>query len=202
MYLITGNVEKLAKMLKIAEMRGDVMGRFHNALYLGDVQERVAILEECNHLPLAYATAKVHGLTEAAEELERQLGDNIPSLPDEEKSALLMPPRPILQENNWPLLVVSKGLFEGIFTETVGAADTDGDDGAAGAWGAEIDIVEPEGLDGETVIVVPEEDRGVYHVKMTFCLLYLCTTLRKFLETFFVLFLLLTMVTSLTSLCC
>uniref|UniRef100_A0A7I4FAI8 Coatomer subunit alpha n=1 Tax=Physcomitrium patens TaxID=3218 RepID=A0A7I4FAI8_PHYPA len=160
LYLITGNVEKLAKMLKIAEMRGDVMGRFHNALYLGDVQERVAILEECNHLPLAYATAKVHGLTEAAEELERQLGDNIPSLPDEEKSALLMPPRPILQENNWPLLVVSKGLFEGIFTETVGAADTDGDDGAAGAWGAEIDIVEPEGLDGETVIVVPEEDRG------------------------------------------
>lgn len=28
-------------MLKIAEMRGDAMSRFHNALYLGDVREQV-----------------------------------------------------------------------------------------------------------------------------------------------------------------
>ena len=41
-----GNLEKLAKMLKIAEMRNDVMGRFHNALYLGDVRERLRILED------------------------------------------------------------------------------------------------------------------------------------------------------------
>lgn len=41
-----GNVEKLQKMLKIAEMRNDVMGRFHNALYLGDIRERVKILED------------------------------------------------------------------------------------------------------------------------------------------------------------
>lgn len=32
LYLITGNLEKLQKMLKIADMRNDVMGRFHNAL--------------------------------------------------------------------------------------------------------------------------------------------------------------------------
>jgi Coatomer WD associated region len=41
-----GNLEKLGKMLKIAEMRSDQMGRFHNALYLGDVRERFRILEE------------------------------------------------------------------------------------------------------------------------------------------------------------
>ena len=46
LYLITGNLEKLSKMLKIAEMRNDVMGRFHNALYLGDVRERLRILED------------------------------------------------------------------------------------------------------------------------------------------------------------
>jgi len=51
LYLITGNLEKLAKMLKIAEMRSDVMGRFHNALYLGDVRERVRILEEAGARP-------------------------------------------------------------------------------------------------------------------------------------------------------
>ena len=46
LYLITGNLERLAKMLKISEMRGDVMGRFHNALYLGDVRERLRCLED------------------------------------------------------------------------------------------------------------------------------------------------------------
>ena len=51
LYLITGNLEKLAKMLKIAEMRSDSMGRFHNALYLGDVRERVRILEEAGAWP-------------------------------------------------------------------------------------------------------------------------------------------------------
>jgi len=42
LYLITGNLDKLRKMLKIAEMRGDVMGRFQNAMYLGDVKEQVS----------------------------------------------------------------------------------------------------------------------------------------------------------------
>lgn len=46
LYLITGNLEKLAKMLKIADMRNDAMGAFHNALYLGDVRERVRLLED------------------------------------------------------------------------------------------------------------------------------------------------------------
>ena len=46
LYLITGNLEKLGKMLKIADMRRDSMGAFHNALYLGDVRERVRILKD------------------------------------------------------------------------------------------------------------------------------------------------------------
>lgn len=45
LYLLTGNTEKLRKMLKIAERRGDVMSRFHNALFLGDAAERLAVLE-------------------------------------------------------------------------------------------------------------------------------------------------------------
>lgn len=51
LYLITGNTEKLAKMLKIAEMRQDNMARFHNALYIGDVRERLKLLEEAGALP-------------------------------------------------------------------------------------------------------------------------------------------------------
>jgi coatomer protein complex subunit alpha (xenin) len=46
LYSIAGNTEKLSKMLKITEMHSDVMSRFHNAHYLGDVEERVRILEK------------------------------------------------------------------------------------------------------------------------------------------------------------
>lgn len=45
-YLATGSADKLAKMQKIADARGDPMSRFHNALYAGDVQGRIAILRE------------------------------------------------------------------------------------------------------------------------------------------------------------
>ena len=62
LYLLTGNVEKLRKMLKIAEMRGDAMSRFHNALFLGDAEERVKVLESTGQVSLAYMTAATHGL--------------------------------------------------------------------------------------------------------------------------------------------
>lgn len=77
LYLISGNMEKLSKMLHIAQLRQDLMGRFHNALYLGNVEERVKVLEECGQLKLAYLAAKTHGLDEAAAALEAQLGDDM-----------------------------------------------------------------------------------------------------------------------------
>lgn len=46
LYLITGNTDKLKKMMKIAEMRNDYMSRYHNALYLGDVDEQIKVLKE------------------------------------------------------------------------------------------------------------------------------------------------------------
>ena len=49
LYLITGNTEKLRKMMKIAEIRKDTSGHFQNALYLGDVEERVKILKVSGH---------------------------------------------------------------------------------------------------------------------------------------------------------
>lgn len=41
LYLITGNQEKLRKMMKIAQARKDVHARFETALALGDAEERV-----------------------------------------------------------------------------------------------------------------------------------------------------------------
>ncbi|XP_006752894.2 PREDICTED: coatomer subunit alpha, partial [Myotis davidii] len=70
LYLITGNLEKLRKMMKIAEIRKDMSGHYQNALYLGDVSERVRILKNCGQKSLAYLTAATHGLDEEAESLK------------------------------------------------------------------------------------------------------------------------------------
>jgi coatomer protein complex subunit alpha (xenin) len=41
LYLITGNSEKLQKMMKIADIRKDTNGHYQTALFLGDIKERV-----------------------------------------------------------------------------------------------------------------------------------------------------------------
>lgn len=141
LYLITGNIEKLQKMLKISEMRADVMGQFHNALYLGDVTERVKILESAGHHPLAYVTAKTHGLETDAERIAEELREAGAKVPDIDASVgeLLTPPEPILKEDNWPLLTVSKGFFEGVLSGEVSASQYQMDEsemeGVGGDWG-------------------------------------------------------------------
>ena len=51
----------------LSTCRGDSMSRFHNALFLGDAEERVKVLESTNQLSLAYITAATHGLTATSE---------------------------------------------------------------------------------------------------------------------------------------
>jgi len=117
LYLITGNREKLSKMQKIAEMRGDIMSRFHNALYLGDAQERVRILEEVGQLSLAYVAAVSHGLVEDAQRIEAALAEAevpLPEMPGT-PATLLMPPHPVVSGDdamqNWPLVEVTKSIM-------------------------------------------------------------------------------------------
>ena len=146
LYLITGNIEKLNKMLKISEMRADVMGQFHNALYLGDVSERVKILEAAGHHPLAYVTAKTHGLEADAARIAQELEEAGAKVPDVDTTVaeLLTPPEPILKEDNWPLLTVSKGFFEGVLSGEVSASSYQMDeselDGVGGDWGEGDDL--------------------------------------------------------------
>ncbi|KAG2259315.1 hypothetical protein Bca52824_078609 [Brassica carinata] len=126
--LITGNLEKLSKLMKLKK---DVMGQFHNALYLGDVKERVKILENAGHLPLAYITASVHGLKDIAERLSIELGDDVPSLPQGKTHSLLMPPTPVVCGGDWPLLRVMKVIFEGGLESA-----NEEDDVEEGDWGS------------------------------------------------------------------
>eukprot|EP00095_Tigriopus_kingsejongensis_P002882 maker-scaffold52_size450388-snap-gene-3.20 protein:Tk02882 transcript:maker-scaffold52_size450388-snap-gene-3.20-mRNA-1 annotation:"coatomer subunit alpha isoform 11" len=167
LYLITGNLEKLRKMMKIAEIRKDHSGHFQNALYLGDVPERVKILKNCGQTSLAYLTAKTHGMDEEAEDIKSGVDPDTP-LPEPTGNGVpIVPPQPKSQmEENWPLLTVSKGFFEGIRavrsgggakaaggTGALAMEDTDMDEGAGAGWGDD-DL----GLDGDEEAVGGEDD--------------------------------------------
>jgi len=152
LYLLTGNTDKLRKMLKIAEMRGDVMSRFHNALFLGDTEERVRVLESTGQLSLAYITAASHGLDADVERLHGLLtGAHIP-IPDVgPNGTLLQPPTAILRGENWPLLAVTKSALSDIQASSGGggvrssvAASGDEDDGEKANWGDEDDLFDDE----------------------------------------------------------
>lgn len=127
LYVITGNFEKLAKVGKIAEARGNLAARFQIAMYLGDVEGRISVLKDCGQTALAKVTAKSHGLTEELEEMGG-LDESEVSMGDEPSgSVLMMPPTPVgTDEMIWPHLPVARGLFsrdpgaEGDFEEPTG----------------------------------------------------------------------------------
>lgn len=163
LYLITGNLDKLKKMTKIAEIRKDVSAQYQGALLLGDVAERISVLQKCGQSSLAYLTAATHGYTDEAEKLSEIVGQDGKDLPEVNPNAkLLQPPVPIQQaESNWPLLTVSRGFFEGqvltrgsanvqnaLAADSLGAGDM-GTDGADEGWGVDADLGLDDDEDGE-----------------------------------------------------
>jgi coatomer protein complex subunit alpha (xenin) len=114
LYLATGDQDKLKRMAKIAEHRGDMTARFQNALYLGDVQNRIEMFQEIDLYPLAYATAKANGLDEQAQSILEAAGVtedqiNLPSI-----GSALAPAKPIVptHKTNWPTRAASSTVFE------------------------------------------------------------------------------------------
>ncbi|KAI6182222.1 Coatomer subunit alpha [Aphelenchoides bicaudatus] len=118
LYLITGNLEKLKKMVKIAQVRKDTHGNFQTALLLGDVEERIRVLTEVGQYSLAYLTAATHGFEKEAQKLRAELESRDQPIPVVDPNAqLLAPPPPVRQissqtDDNWPRLAVSSGPFD------------------------------------------------------------------------------------------
>lgn len=118
LYLVTGNRDKLKKMLKIAEVRNDIMSRFHNALFLGDVDVRVLTLESAGQFGLALLTAATHGLDDHVERLRGVLAETNPAFDVDaflarelRSSATLLSPPPCVSEienENWPLVEINE----------------------------------------------------------------------------------------------
>eukprot|EP00656_Telonema_subtile_P053056 TRINITY_DN755_c0_g5_i1.p1 TRINITY_DN755_c0_g5~~TRINITY_DN755_c0_g5_i1.p1 ORF type:complete len:1221 (+),score=445.38 TRINITY_DN755_c0_g5_i1:103-3765(+) len=165
LYMLTGNHDKLAKMLKHArEKRGSMMSRFHNALLIGDVEERLEVLLSAKQPAMAYMHACTHDLTEAAEQLAEQLGPEVCAKLHKYMASkakkLLVPPNPINRpagtDVDWPTLNTSKGFFDaedGPTGAQFAMEDTDlGDVDAEGDWGDDL------GLDDAGS--APEDDLG------------------------------------------
>ncbi|CAD6443130.1 c8a72a50-909b-4792-8fe1-03b9790fd885 [Sclerotinia trifoliorum] len=114
LYLATGDEAKLTRMAKIAEHRGDFTARFQNALYLGDVQDRIQMFKEIDLYPLAYMTAKSHGLTEECESILEASGLTEEQIALPSLGSPLTPPKPVIPtfKANWPTKATSQSFFE------------------------------------------------------------------------------------------
>ena len=114
LYLCTGDEEKLLRMAKIAEHRSDFVSQFQNALYLGDVQSRIQMFKELDLYPMAYLTAKSHGLTDECEEILQLAGltEDQMSLPIVGKP--LTTPKALVptHRSNWPVKEAAHSSFE------------------------------------------------------------------------------------------
>jgi len=160
-------------MLKIAELRNDYMSRYHNALYLGDVEEQIKMFKELGQVQMAYLAAKSHGLEEEAEKILAEAEvtpDKISSLPT--NGVLLKPPTPInRQEQNWPLLEISRNIFSNSMlqesekpTQTIEPTGTGMFDGA-GEWAnddlsSDMPDLNKLNLSAADAVDIPLEDGG------------------------------------------
>eukprot|EP00916_Digyalum_oweni_P020369 GHVL01033921.1.p1 GENE.GHVL01033921.1~~GHVL01033921.1.p1 ORF type:complete len:1097 (+),score=164.13 GHVL01033921.1:518-3808(+) len=155
LYLITGNLEKLEKMLKIAEMRNDCMSRFHNAIMLGDVEERVKTLSSVGQSALALLTAKTYNLQAQVESIE--CGFEYEPSETCEQLTPLMPAVSPSKNPNWPTTISAEDIFKNQFSESQeeetfedvseiksAAMEADEIEDHGGSWGVDIDIDIPE----------------------------------------------------------
>jgi len=114
LYLSTGDKEKLQRMSKIAEHRGDVTSRFQNSVYLSDAQSRIDMLKDIDQYPLAYLTAKAHGLEEECQAILEASGltEEEVTLPALGKPAVA--PRAVAPtyKANWPTKATGTSSFE------------------------------------------------------------------------------------------
>lgn len=183
LYLATGDEAKLTRMAKIAEHRGDFTARFQNALYLGDVTDRIAMFKEIDLYPLAYMTAKSHGLDEECESILEATGLTEEQISLPAIGSPLSPPKPVVStfKANWPTKATSQSFFEkallgqveGLSLEDEPAAtsnsfgfDDAGEDDAAKRNGNLIDAEEDEDAAGWDMgdDIVPEVESDFVNV--------------------------------------
>ncbi|GAA5989503.1 hypothetical protein JCM10908_000505 [Rhodotorula pacifica] len=160
LYLATGNEDKLAKMAKIADMRGDPMSKFHNALYTGNVEARVQVLLDAGMTPLAYMTAKTNGLGDLAQQILDEAGLSPGEVeavlpPTQHQRSKIRPPAVVSQtfDHNWPNVGVTESFFDRAL-----AAAASGETSALEAY-EDDDLVDQAAAGAEGGLAWAAEDR-------------------------------------------
>ncbi|KAK8076232.1 coatomer WD associated region [Apiospora phragmitis] len=182
LYLSTGDHSKLARMAKIAEHRGDFTARFQNALYLGEVEDRIQMFKEIDQYPLAYMTAKAHGLEEECQSILEVTGITEDQLTLPEFGEAIAPPQPVVPtyKANWPTKATSQSFFEkalagqleGMNLEDEPAAangldDEFAEDDSAAKKNGAMDVDEDEDVAGWDMgdVEIPEADADFVNVE-------------------------------------
>ena len=162
LYTITGNLEKLRKMLQITEKCGDVMGRFCNALYLNDVEARISVLLDAGQLSLAYVTAKTYGCEEVAARIAGKLEEaGIPLPAVEPPAELLTPPAPANEESEWPMLEMPRSAFDRVMEEEArGEPEPDAAEELAAEFQSVEDVAEKEEAWAEEDLTLSDDEPG------------------------------------------
>ncbi|KAI1659382.1 Coatomer, alpha subunit [Daldinia decipiens] len=185
LYLATGDHSKLSRMAKIAEHRGDFTARFQNALYLGEVEDRIQMFKEIDLYPLAYMTAKAHGLEEECQSILEAAGITEEQLTLPTFGENLTPPKPVVPtyKANWPTKATSQSFFEKALASQLEGITLEEEPSAAGngildeAVDEDVATKRNGGLEGEDdedaagwdmgEDIVPEADSDFVNVEST-----------------------------------
>lgn len=145
LYLCTGNAEKLTRMEKIAEHRGDFSARFQNGVYLGDVDSRIRTFKDAQLYPLAYLTAKTHGLEEECEAILEASGLTAEQVvPPKGVAEAAKVPQVLVPtwQKNWPVRPAAHSSFEKVLAGEAEEVEGDGE-------GAEEEVEAEDAEDAE-----------------------------------------------------
>ncbi|CRK00472.1 hypothetical protein BN1708_009557 [Verticillium longisporum] len=123
LYLSTGDHSKLARMAKIAEHRGDFTSRFQNALYLGEVEDRIQMFKEIDLCKFTSPPTS-HGLEEECQSILEATGLTEDQLTMPSIGEPLSPPKPVVPtyKANWPTKPTSQSIFETALNDPAGGA--------------------------------------------------------------------------------
>ncbi|OMH82386.1 Coatomer subunit alpha-2, partial [Zancudomyces culisetae] len=128
-YLLAGLPDKLAKLSSSGVLSPNA--HFQAALLLGDPKQRASLLADAGQLSLAYLTVKSHGIDDSS--LTAKLSSSsssssaLPDIPIPVASTPLTPPTPLFSNSqlDWPMLHISRGIFDSHLSAPEDDADID-----------------------------------------------------------------------------
>jgi coatomer protein complex subunit alpha (xenin) len=140
LYLASGDRDKLRRMAKIAEHRGDMQSLFQNTIYLGDIEKRIEMLKEADQYALAYLAAKSNGMEEEAASILEASGISEDQVRLPKHAAATSRPKAVVPtfKINWPVKNTGASAFEKVLLGEAG----DEEFAAANAYD-EDDLAEP-----------------------------------------------------------